>query len=287
MGANAQEPQRTRVGVLAAIVYPIWVLAGFLVVVGVANADGAIALGLGGDIARDGVVLGASANLPTRQLALTLALAYCREFTDAPAGATRCKIVRIFTNQCYAVMFDPKAGTPGFGWGIGADVGAAVKKATGLCRSSAGTSRRDFCELSEAGCDFKDWEKRIAAADELVQLAPNNARELGIRCLVRAAAARDLQLALVDCNEALQLDPDDYNVLGNRGLVYLRLGRFDEAIADYDASLKRAPKNSLALFGRGIAKQRLGQTVQSSVDIAAAKAIDSDIAEVFSSYGVK
>jgi tetratricopeptide (TPR) repeat protein len=283
MDANATEPQRTRVAVLAAIVYTIWVLSGF---VDVASAAGAVAIGSSDDIAKDGVVLGASVNLPTRQLAVTLALAYCRELPDA-AAAARCKIVRTFANQCYAVMIDPKSGTPGFGWGIGADVGAAVKKATALCRSSAGTSRRDFCELSEAGCDFKGWEKRIAAADQLVQSAPNNARELGIRCFMRAAAGRDLQLALTDCNEALRLDPEDYSVLENRGLVYLRLGRFDEAIADYDASLKRAPKHSLALFGRGIAKQRRGHTVESSVDIAAAKAIDSDIAEVFSSYGVK
>jgi hypothetical protein len=44
---------------------------------------------------------------------------------------------------------------------------------------------------------------------------------------------------------------------------------------------------SRALYGRGVAKLKLGDADGGNADIAAAKAIQSDIAEEFARYGVK
>jgi hypothetical protein len=41
------------------------------------------------------------------------------------------------------------------------------------------------------------------------------------------------------------------------------------------------------LFGRGVARKRLGNAASSKADIAAATLIDPKIAEVHASYGVK
>ena len=60
-----------------------------------------------------------------------------------------------------------------------------------------------------------------------------------------------LQEALADCNEALKLKPDYINALDSRGFVQLRMGKYDEAIADYDAALQiDAEQGRLALRAR-------------------------------------
>jgi tetratricopeptide (TPR) repeat protein len=63
-------------------------------------------------------------------------------------------------------------------------------------------------------------------------------------------------------------------MFASRGLVHLRLGEFDKAIADYDAALAINPKLGWSLYCRGLAKQRKGLTAEGAADIAAATALD-------------
>jgi len=106
------------------------------------------------------------------------------------------------------------------------------------------------------------------------------------RCWMRALIGQDLQGALADCNEALRLRANDANVLNSRGLVELKLGQFDQAIADYGAAVAQNPNDAASLYGRGVAKLRRGDRT-GRADIAAAKKIKVDIAEVFAGYGIK
>ena len=73
----------------------------------------------------------------------------------------------------------------------------------------------------------------------------------------------------------------------SRGLVQLKLGAFDYAIADYSAAIARNAKDAGSLYGRGIAKIRSGDAAGGEADISAAKAIQADIATVYAGYGVK
>ena len=95
-----------------------------------------------------------------------------------------------------------------------------------------------------------------------------------------------MQAALIDCNAALRIEPNDEDILDSRGFVYLRLGEFDKSIADYDGALKIDPRRAHSLYGRGLAKHKKGDAVGATSDIAAAKAIQGDIAEEFARYGV-
>ena len=72
----------------------------------------------------------------------------------------------------------------------------------------------------------------------------------------------------------------------NRGLVYLKLGRLDEAIADFVAALSIDPKLAFALYGRGLARQKKGDQAGGEADIAAARALKSTIADELAKYGV-
>ena len=74
--------------------------------------------------------------------------------------------------------------------------------------------------------------------------------------------------------------------LGTRGLVLLKLGRFDEAIADYDAGLEVYAKSPISLYGRGVARRRKGDVASGDADIAAAKALQANVADVVARWGV-
>ncbi|HEU4960287.1 MAG TPA: aspartyl protease family protein [Sphingomonas sp.] len=107
------------------------------------------------------------------------------------------------------------------------------------------------------------------------------------RCWLRATRGEELDAAIDDCNHALRLRPHDPDYLDSRALAYLRRGDFKKAIDDYDDALKAEPKLVSSLYGRGVARRRLGQTAAGDADIAAAKAIDADRVEELQKDGVK
>jgi tetratricopeptide (TPR) repeat protein len=131
-----------------------------------------------------------------------------------------------------------------------------------------------------------DVERALADHSEAIRLDPKDGVFWNGRCWSRATAGRELDLALADCNEAVRLLPREAEILDNRGLVHLRLGRLGNAIADYDAALALAPKHASSLFGRGLAKLRQGDAA-GQADIAAAKAAQVDIADEFAKWGIK
>jgi tetratricopeptide (TPR) repeat protein len=135
--------------------------------------------------------------------------------------------------------------------------------------------------------DKGDLDRAIADYSQAIQLDPKLALAYNNRCGARAAAGLDLQQALSDCDESLRLKPNDALTMGNRGFVYFRLNRLDDAIANYDASLKINSGNAYSLYGRGIAKLLKGDAAAGHADITAAKAAKANIAEDFAKYGIK
>jgi tetratricopeptide (TPR) repeat protein len=83
------------------------------------------------------------------------------------------------------------------------------------------------------------------------------------------------------------LTTDDAAPFDSRGLTYLKMGQWDSAIADYNSALRINPKLPTALYGRGLAELKKGNSAGSSADITAAKTADSNIVDEFSHYGVK
>lgn len=134
--------------------------------------------------------------------------------------------------------------------------------------------------------DKKEYESAIADYTRVIHLNPKFGEAYGNRCLLRARLGRDLPQALSDCNEALRLQPDDEDVFQGRGLVELRSGVFDRAIADFTAAFAKNAEDASSLYGRGLAKLKSGDTPGGHADMAAAVAIRADIAEVYAGYGV-
>jgi tetratricopeptide (TPR) repeat protein/predicted aspartyl protease len=145
-----------------------------------------------------------------------------------------------------------------------------------------------------------------AAIDQLDQwldqrrLPGDQITGLNARCWLRATSNRDLRQALDDCDQALNLRTyspeetgtliraftDNPDVLDSRALVYLRLGKLDDAIHDYDSALHTNPNIPTSLYGRGLAELRLGEKAQGQADLDAAGKLDSGIAKRFADMGL-
>jgi hypothetical protein len=118
-----------------------------------ATAEGALALGVTGDIAKDGYSIGITVSSKSEQDARNSALNWCKTH-GAKATEDKCQIVTTFHNQCAAEAHDPKPGTPGAGWAIAADKAAAEKMAMTNCLATAG-DRGSFCKVVTSVCDGK------------------------------------------------------------------------------------------------------------------------------------
>jgi tetratricopeptide (TPR) repeat protein len=148
------------------------------------------------------------------------------------------------------------------------------KEAYGYIRR--GTTYREMGKLKAA---IEDYSVALDVDPTYRHEAYNN------RCYARAIAG-DLNDALLDCNEALRIEVDSAT-LDSRGFTYLKLGRWDEAIGDFDAALAMDSKFAPSLFGRGVAKYKKGERDAGNADMADAKTIRGDIDTEFITYGVE
>jgi uncharacterized protein involved in outer membrane biogenesis/tetratricopeptide (TPR) repeat protein len=131
-----------------------------------------------------------------------------------------------------------------------------------------------------------DFSLAIRDFDEVLRQRPRDPEALNNRCWARAILG-ELQVALRDCNEALAIRPSYADALDSRGFVNLKIGQPGSAIADYDAALKLNPRQASSLYGRGLAKVKTGKAADGQRDIAAAKALQGNIADEFSNLGVR
>lgn len=113
--------------------------------------------------------------------------------------------------------------------------------------------------------------------------AERNPDALSGLCYLRAlkGEAKD---TLEYCNWSLRIRRDDAKALYRRGYAYYRTGQWALAVTDFGAALNVDERMPEALYARGVAKNKLGSSGAS--DIAAAKAIQADIAAQMEKIGV-
>ena len=118
-----------------------------------AAAEGALALGLPADVAREGASVGWAVGQPTGRAA-SMALQQCRTNPEVPQAARDlCRVVQVFNAACVAIAVDPAESTPGFGWAIAGTKAEADAAAMRGCHDTAGAARRAFCKIGTSECD--------------------------------------------------------------------------------------------------------------------------------------
>jgi len=106
---------------------------------------------------------------------------------------------------------------------------------------------------------LKEYDAAIADYTAALSFGKFNNKALNNRGLTYLDIG-NLQLALNDFDAILKTDPNYPNALQNRANLFVRgeIGRFQDAIADYNRFLQLKPDVHEALFRRGYAKAKLG-----------------------------
>ena len=144
----------------------------------------------------------------------------------------------------------------------------------------------NYLNRGDAYLALEEYGRAIEDYTRAINLAPDAANNWNSRCWVRAVWGRQLVEALDDCNESIGLDPDNFNAYDSRGLIHLRRQDWNEALADYAASLAIEASAS-AFFGHAIALKRLGSDAEAEADFAEAAAHDPTIAETYADFGIE
>jgi tetratricopeptide (TPR) repeat protein/predicted aspartyl protease len=171
----------------------------------------------------------------------------------------------------------------------GADAAAAIDD---LDRASAASDNDNDVrfELANLYARATAYEKAVDQYDLWLEKHTSDARSADARAgrgRARALLNRDLDDALSDCDRAVRARPEAPFFHDSRGLVYLRMGKYDKAVDDYDAALRMQPRNAWALYGRGIARLHEAMETEGRADIAAARMSAPAIVALAERLGIK
>lgn len=106
------------------------------------------------------------------------------------------------------------------------------------------------------------------------------------RCRRRALAGLELDAALKDCDAVLQMNASDEIAHHARGIVEFRLANWPAALAEFNIVLASNPNAAESLYMKGIVERRMGSASAGDTDIAAAKAIDGRVQNVYAQFGI-
>jgi tetratricopeptide (TPR) repeat protein/transglutaminase-like putative cysteine protease len=132
----------------------------------------------------------------------------------------------------------------------------------------------------------RNYDGEVADLRALTALEPSRPMAFNDLCWAHATHKRELEKGLEACNTAIKLSPLP-QYYDSRALIYLQMGRHDEAIADYNVILSARPDLPMSLYPRGIAKVRKGLVKEGQAEIDKAKSLNSKVAERYAAYGVK
>jgi tetratricopeptide (TPR) repeat protein len=130
----------------------------------------------------------------------------------------------------------------------------------------------------------EDFENAVVDLSEAIRLNPKDDGALNDRCWYRGAWGQELDKAIADCDASLALR-QNAGTLDSRGFVNLRRADATAAFKDFDAAVALDADFASAVYGRGIARLRLGQTAEGQADIVAAISKQPDVATRYAKYG--
>ncbi len=151
----------------------------------------------------------------------------------------------------------------------------AMDRALAPQSDSRSEMARMYMDLDLPAQALPQWNLWIASHRREYRL--ENA--LNSRCWARALLGIELDKALADCDDAIDLGPKEAAYLDSRAWVHLRRGEPRDALSDFDRALKLRPDGAWSLYGRGLARTRLGQADAARADLEAARKLVPTVAD--------
>jgi tetratricopeptide (TPR) repeat protein len=124
-------------------------------------------------------------------------------------------------------------------------------------------------------------DERISACSQLIQSGWDSDRNLAVSYFNRGAAQEkkgDLDRAIADFNQALQIQPSYAKAYNGRGIAYLRQCASDQALLDFNRAIELNPAFIQAYNNRAATLLSKGQADRAVADATAAIQIDSGYA---------
>ncbi|MHA6721396.1 DUF3857 domain-containing protein [Sphingomonas sp. RS2018] len=134
--------------------------------------------------------------------------------------------------------------------------------------------------------DAGDADGAIATLDAALTERPGDPDLLNGRCWIKATHKLKLDTALKDCTKAIELADHPAAALDSRAMVYFRLGRTEEALADLEAALDAVPDQPSSLFLRGIIRKAAGDAAGSASDLEGARIMSPRIDGEYKRWGI-
>jgi len=88
-------------------------------------------------------------------------------------------------------------------------------------------------------------------------------------------------MAMKEFETAIQLDPDYWKAIHNRGVNYALVGKFEEAVQDFSRALELKPEYANAWFNRGEIQYELGKFAEAVSDYSQAIRLKPDDNDAF------
>lgn len=96
-----------------------------------------------------------------------------------------------------------------------------------------------------------DYQQRIVEAEKIVAADPTNL-QAWIQLGNDYFDTDQSQKAINAYGKALEIDPNNANVLTDQGIMFKRVGWFDKAIANFEKAQQLDPKHLQSLFNLGV-----------------------------------
>ncbi len=156
-------------------------------------------------------------------------------------------------------------------------------------RIAIGGTTRDSYRQAKASMvsEFGTASDALALYDALIAEKPGSPSLLNARCWTKGIRSVMLDTALKDCTRSIELSSDTSAALDSRALVWYRMGRYDDALADLDAVLASAPGQAPSHFLRGVVLRQLHREPDAVRDLALARRMMPGVDRQYARYGIK
>lgn len=134
---------------------------------------------------------------------------------------------------------------------------------------------------------FGAVEEALKIYDELIAQKPGSPSLMNQRCWAKATRSVMLDTALKDCTSAIELSNDATAALDSRAMVWYRMGRYEEALADLDTVLAATPSKNASRFMRAVVLKAVHRDAEGAKDLAIARRLDPTIDKEYARYGIK
>ncbi len=135
--------------------------------------------------------------------------------------------------------------------------------------------------------EFGDAAEAVRLYDAMIAEKPGSPNLLNGRCWIKGTRSVMLDTALKDCTSAIELSDSTLAALDSRAMVWYRMGRYPEALADLDAVLAAEPDMASSRYLRAVVMKAMKRDADAVADLTMARRVAPQIDRQYARFGFK